>query len=240
MGRYKRRATRKLGGFVGKIVAIDWAKNPLVPVAAQDYDSKEALMIAYADKQAYDLTLKTGFAHYFSRSRNRIWKKGEQSGNTQKIVDVLCDCDQDSLLYIVEQKGAACHTGHKSCFFTKAANGEIIDERIADPAKLYGVVDRLYHTILERKKADPNLSYVASLFIGGENAILKKVTEEAGELILSVKDRDKEQIVREAADLLFHTLIALASKEIAPDLIRAELTRREGISGVVEKSLRKR
>lgn len=196
-------------------------------------------MLAYADKQAYDLTLQTGFAHYFSRSRNRLWKKGEQSGNTQKIAEVLSDCDGDSLLYIVEQQGAACHTGRKSCFFTKADSGAPISDPITDPAELYGVVDCLYHTILERKSADPNVSYVASLFAKGENAALKKVIEEAGEMSLAIKDGDKAQIVYEAADLIFHMLAALASKEIAPDLIRAELKRREGVSGITEKSSRK-
>ncbi|MDR2639662.1 MAG: bifunctional phosphoribosyl-AMP cyclohydrolase/phosphoribosyl-ATP diphosphatase HisIE [Helicobacteraceae bacterium] len=217
---------------------IDWQKNPLVPVVAQDCLSKETLMLAYADQAAFELTLSSGYAHYFSRSRERVWKKGETSGNTQKIVDVLIDCDGDALLYIVEQKGAACHTGHRSCFFTKAASGETIGAKIADPAEMYGVVERLYHTILERKNADPRASYVASLFAKGENAILKKVTEEAGELILAIKDGERSQIIYEATDLLFHALIAIASKEIAPDLIRAELTRREGLSGIAEKSQR--
>ncbi|MDR2152193.1 MAG: bifunctional phosphoribosyl-AMP cyclohydrolase/phosphoribosyl-ATP diphosphatase HisIE, partial [Helicobacteraceae bacterium] len=207
-------------------MTIDWAKNPLVPVVAQDSATREVLMLAYADQNAFDLTLQTGFAHYFSRSRNRLWKKGEQSGNTQKIIEVLSDCDGDSLLYIVEQKGAACHTGRKSCFFTKAESGaETGDraDRVVDPSEIYGAVDRLYHTILERKNADPSVSYVASLFAKGDNSTLKKVIEEAGEMALAVKDGDREQIVYETADLLFHALIALASKAIAPDLIRAEL-----------------
>ncbi|MDR2034211.1 MAG: bifunctional phosphoribosyl-AMP cyclohydrolase/phosphoribosyl-ATP diphosphatase HisIE [Helicobacteraceae bacterium] len=220
-------------------MSIDWAKNPLIPVVTQDSVTREVLMLAYADRQAYDLTLQTGYAHYFSRSRNRIWKKGEESGNTQKIADVLIDCDGDSLLYIVEQKGAACHTGHKSCFFTDAKNGGEIGAAIVDPADLYNIADRLYHTILKRKKADPKSSYVASLFAKGENTILKKIGEEACELTLAIKDGKEEAIIYEAADLLFHSLIAIASKGIAPDKIRAELKRRDGISGITEKSLRK-
>jgi phosphoribosyl-ATP pyrophosphohydrolase/phosphoribosyl-AMP cyclohydrolase len=182
--------------------------------------------------------LQSGFAHYFSRSRNRLWKKGEQSGNVQRIVEILSDCDGDSLLYVVEQTGAACHTGRKSCFFTDAKSGAKTAEPIADPATFYGVVDRLYHTILERKNADPSASYVASLFAKGDNAILKKVAEEAAELTLAIKDGEETQIVYEAADLLFHSLVAIASKDVSPDRIRAELSRREGVGGITEKSLR--
>ncbi|MDR3162434.1 MAG: bifunctional phosphoribosyl-AMP cyclohydrolase/phosphoribosyl-ATP diphosphatase HisIE [Helicobacteraceae bacterium] len=220
-------------------MAIDWAKTPLIPVVTQDCATKEVLMLSYANRRAFELTLQSAYAHYFSRSRQRIWKKGEESGNFQKVQKVLIDCDGDALLYLVDQKGAACHTGHRSCFFTEAQSGTETESAIVDPSLLYNVVDRLFHTISERKRIDPSFSYVASLFNKGENAILKKVTEEAGELTLAIKDGKEEQIVYEAADLLFHTLIALASKNLPPDRIRAELARREGIGGITEKAQRK-
>ena len=284
-------------------------------------------MLAYMDEEALNLSLETGFAHYFSRTKNRIWKKGEQSGNVQKIEDAYLDCDNDTLLIKVEQKGgAACHTGAKSCFFRKIASvnlggesernltGELnlTDEDGQNLAReqnlsaseaqtkkpAYDIIDEIYHVILERKlNADPQTSYVASLFKKGENAVLKKVGEEAGELIMACKDasaarrfenltekhasessnlkktqageaqilsRDeqdlnsrnltqgaKEQgekdelkkaldgVVYEAADLCFHSLIALAAHGIHPERVKAELARRFGLSGIEEKNSRK-
>ena len=315
---------------------IDWEKTgELLPVVVQDVASDEVLMLAYMDEEALNLSLETGFAHYFSRTKNRIWKKGEQSGNVQKIAGAYLDCDNDTLLIKVEQKGgAACHTGAKSCFFRKIAsvnlggesernltgadgriltgelnlagkNGQILEReqnlsaseaQTKKPA--YDIIDEIYHVILERKlNADPQTSYVASLFKKGENAVLKKVGEEAGELIMACKDasaqrrfenltekhtsessnlkrtqageaqilsRDeqdlnsrnltqgaKEQgekdelkkaldgVVYEAADLCFHSLIALAAHGIHPERVKAELARRFGLSGIEEKNSRK-
>lgn len=196
-------------------------------------------MLAYANKEALDLTLSSGYAHYFSRSRSRIWKKGEESGHTQKIVSVMSDCDGDAILYIVEQTGVACHTGRKSCFFNNQLLQEVSAEVEKNPADIYNIIDALYHTILERKNsANGEKSYVASLFAKGENAILKKVIEEAGEFSFAIKDGNKDEIIYEAADLIFHTLVALGYKEISPDLIRSELKRREGTSGIEEKRSR--
>ena len=289
---------------------IDWEKTGgLLPVVVQEVASGEVLMLAYMDEEALNLSLETGFAHYFSRTKNRIWKKGEQSGNVQKIEDAYLDCDNDTLLIKVEQQGgAACHTGAKSCFFRKIADANLGGEseqnltgeqnlraseaQAKKPA--YGIIDEIYHVILERKlNADPQTSYVASLFKKGENAVLKKVGEEAGELIMACKDasaarrfenltekhtsessnlkktqqilsRDeqdlnlrnltqgvKEQgekdelkkaldgVVYEAADLCFHSLIALAAHGIHPERVKAELARRFGLSGIEEKNSRK-
>ena len=108
----------------------------LIPVVVQDSSTREVLMVAYATKQALELTQKSGYAHYFSRSRSKIWKKGEESGHLQRVVRILVDCDADCLLYEVEQTSAACHTGHKSCFF-RLLDGEEISECLVDPAKVY-------------------------------------------------------------------------------------------------------
>jgi phosphoribosyl-AMP cyclohydrolase len=111
--------------------------DDLIPVVAVDARTREVLMVAYADEEALGLTLRTGFAHYYSRSRRRIWKKGEESGHLQRVIRILADCDGDALLYEVEQEGVACHTGHRSCFY-RTLDGEEISPRELDPDKVYG------------------------------------------------------------------------------------------------------
>lgn len=222
-------------------VKIDWEKaDGLVPVIAQDSTSKEVLMLAYMNEEALGLTLSTGYAHYFSRSKQRIWKKGESSGHTQKILEIKADCDNDTILVLVEQTGAACHTGRDTCFFTDLQTGDITTEAKVDISEIYSAVDRVYKTIQHRKGKDPKSSYVASLFHKGENSILKKVVEEAGEFSFAIKDDNEEEIIYEAADLLFHSLVALSSKNITPDRIKQELARREGLSGITEKESRQK
>ena len=225
---------------IQKIVArVDWEKSPLIPAIAQDEKSKKVLMLAYMDRVALELTLSTKIAHYFSRSRQRIWKKGETSGNIQKVKDIFIDCDNDTILLLVEQVGgAACHTGRESCFFTKLETSEIISEAKEEATKNYSTIDKLYHTLQERKSADPKSSYTASLYAKGENSILKKVVEEAGEFCFAVKDKKEEDIIYEAADLTYHTLVALSYKNINPDRIKEELKSRFGQSGIEEKASR--
>jgi len=220
---------------------IDWKKNNgLVPVIVQDSLTNEVLMLAYMNKEALNLTLNSGYAHYFSRSKNRIWKKGESSGHTQKIIDILVDCDNDTILLKVEQNGVACHTGRKSCFFTSIKqNKKILDVEVNLDEK-YSIIDRLYHTILEKLDANPEISYTAKLAQGKENSLLKKIVEEAGELCFAIKDKDRGEIIYEGADLVYHVLVALAKERIDPDLIKQELKRRFGISGIEEKKSRKK
>ena len=219
---------------------VDWEKSSLIPVVAQDFQTKEVLMLAYMDKEALSLTLQTRKAHYFSRSKQRIWMKGETSGNIQNIKDIMIDCDNDTLLIMIEQVGgAACHTGRKSCFFTKLESDELTSEVDESVVVNYSIFDRLYHVIQERKKADPESSYVASLLHKGENAYLKKVVEEAGEFCFAVKDNDEKEMIYEAADLAFHTLVALGDKNINPDRVKQELARRFNLSGIEEKNSRK-
>jgi phosphoribosyl-ATP pyrophosphohydrolase/phosphoribosyl-AMP cyclohydrolase len=215
---------------------IDWDKSSLIPAIAQDHISGNVLMLAYMDKEALTLTLKTKKAHYFSRTKKRIWMKGESSGNIQNIKDIFIDCDHDTLLLKIEQVGGiACHTGRESCFFTKLESDEIISDIDENAIANYSVTDKLYHTIQERKNANAEESYVAALLKNGENSYLKKVVEEAGEFCFAVKDDDESEIVYEAADLAFHVLVALADKNISPDRIKQELARRFGISGIEEK-----
>jgi len=218
---------------------VDWEKQELLPVIVQDNTTNEVLMMAYMNKEALELSLRTKLAHYFSRSKQRIWKKGESSGHTQEIISFFIDCDNDTLLIKVNQNGVACHTGRKSCFFTELQSGEITSEVEVNTEAAYGVIDTLYHTIQERKNADPKVSWTAKLLSKGENTILKKVVEEAGEYCFAHKDNDESEMVYEAADLTYHMLVALASKNISPDRIKQELARRFNMSGIAEKNARK-
>ena len=219
---------------------IDWEKtNGLIPVIVQDFETNEVLMLAYMNEEALNLTQTTKFAHYFSRTKQRIWKKGESSGNIQIVKDMFIDCDSDTLLIKVEQVGGvACHTGRKSCFFTKLENDEIVSEVKESAIENYSILDKLYHELHERKNADPKTSYTASLLKKGENSYLKKVVEEAGEFCFAVKDDDKKEIIYEAADLVYHVLVPLVDKNIHPDQIKTELKRRFGLSGIEEKNSR--
>lgn len=218
---------------------IDWEKmNNLIPVITQDAKTNEVLMLAYMNKEALELTIKTNYAHYFSRSKQRIWKKGESSNHLQEIVEILVDCDNDTLLLKVNQTGVACHTGRKSCFYTNLKTDKIISDVEINTTAAYGIIDTLYHTICERKDEDISKSYTAKLLKGNQNSMLKKIVEEAGEFTFAVKDDNEEEIIYEAADVTYHVLVALASKNINPDRVKQELARRFGISGIEEKNSR--
>ncbi|MDO9303710.1 MAG: bifunctional phosphoribosyl-AMP cyclohydrolase/phosphoribosyl-ATP diphosphatase HisIE [Sulfuricurvum sp.] len=217
---------------------IDWAKSDLLPVIVQDSTTLEVLMMAYMNRESLELSLSTKVAHYFSRSKQRLWKKGESSGHLQHIERFLLDCDNDTLLIMVRQEGVACHTGRKSCFFTDIESGAIISEPQIDTVSTYGIIDELYHTILSRKNSDPTSSWTAKLLSSGDNAILKKVVEEAGEFAFAVKDNNEDEIIYECADLVYHVLVALGHKNISPDRVKQELARRSGVSGIAEKNSR--
>lgn len=219
---------------------IDFEKSGgLVPVIAQEYGTNEVLMLAYMNEEAMALTIKTGFAHYFSRSKNRIWKKGEESGHLQKIVDIRKDCDSDTILLIVEQSGVACHTGAKSCFFESIMTNERVLDVTVDMSEKYSPIDILYHEILEKKFGDPETSYTAKLYKKGLNTIGKKIVEEAAELTFALKDADEKEIVYECADLVYHVLVGLGAYNISPEQIKTEIARRFGRSGIEEKNSRK-
>ncbi len=218
---------------------IDWKKTPLVPAIAQEADSGEVLMLAYMNEEAYRLTLETGYAHYFSRSKQRIWKKGESSGHTQRVRDLLIDCDADTILLKVEQKGVACHTGRPSCFFTSVTRDKVIADKAVDTRAIYSVVDTLYHTILERKSSGGEKSWTRKL-LEDKALLLSKIREEADELVTAIDEESDEQVIYEAADLLYHSLVGLGYREISPDRVKQELARRFGMSGIEEKESRKK
>jgi len=217
---------------------IDWDKNPLIPAIAQDATTNEVLMLAYMNKEALELTLQTGYAHYFSRSKQRIWKKGESSNHTQEIVDVLLDCDSDTIVLKVNQNGVACHTGRRSCFFTSIKEDKVIIDQEVNTDAIYGVVDTLYHTILERKNAPASQKSWTKKLLDDKELLLSKIREEADEVCVAIDKESDEQVIYESADLLYHTLVGLGYRNISPDRVKQELARRFGMSGIEEKENR--
>ncbi len=217
---------------------IDWNKTPLIPAIAQDAETGEMLMLAYMNEEAYTLTLSTGYAHYFSRSRQRLWKKGESSGHTQEVLDVILDCDADTVLLKIKQNGVACHTGRRSCFFTSVTQEKELFEAEVDTSAVYGVVDTLYHTILERKNAKAEQKSWTKKLLDDPALLQSKIREEADELARAIDNEPDENVIYEAADLLYHALVGLASRDITPDRVKQELARRFGTSGITEKEAR--
>lgn len=186
-------------------------------------------MVAYMDREALERTLATGEVHFHSRSRCRLWRKGETSGNVQRVREIYLDCDKDTLLILVDGDKPACHTGRRSCFFRRLRKGkwEIVRrDKDRKGAGLQETLEKVYAVILDRKKNPRPGSYVASLFSGGRDRILKKIAEEAGELMLGAKNGRKSEVIHETADLLFHTLVVLGERGIRPAEIAAELERR--------------
>lgn len=218
----------------------DFSKSSLLPVIVQDGKSREVLMCAFMNEEAYNLTRESGYAHYFSRSKNRIWKKGEESGNVQLVRAIKLDCDMDTVLLEVEQVGgAACHTGRVSCFFNDV-EGKIDSEPIVDMSTKYNAFDELFHIIEERKRANPDESYTAKLFSKGENSILKKVCEEAGEFCFALKDGKREEVISECADLIYHLSVALSYGGVSIKEVEDKIRSRFGMSGLEEKRNRER
>ncbi len=203
----------------------------LVPAIAQDANTGEVLMLAYMNKEALSLTLSTGRAHYWSRSRRSLWLKGDTSGNYQNVKSVLYDCDGDTILLLVEPLGPACHTGERTCFY------RALDGKGAKPTGPR-VLTELYSIIKERKRAEPDKSYVASLYAKGLPKILEKVAEESAELIEAAREKGNDDVVYEFCDLLFHSMVLLSNEGIEMDEAYTELARRFGISGIEEKESR--
>jgi phosphoribosyl-ATP pyrophosphohydrolase/phosphoribosyl-AMP cyclohydrolase len=184
-------------------------EDGLTPVVVQDIRNNNVLMLAYMNEESIELTKKTGFMHYWSRSRNAIWKKGETSGNFQKCIELMTDCDGDALLARVEQTGVACHTGSYSCFFK-------------EPLRQEDVVSELWRVFEERKREGSESSYTLKL-LRNRNLLLKKIGEESAEIILAAKDGKREEMVYEAADLLYHLMVLLYDEKITVEDIYKEL-----------------
>ena len=226
------------------LTQLKFDSDGLIPAIVQDVDNGEVLMMAWMNAEAIEKTVQTGFTHFFSRSRQKMWQKGESSGHVQEVVEVLFDCDADCLLVKANQTVAACHTGHRSCFYRNLQGGTV-SEAVFDAGRVYGdkdsreAFDRLYGVIADRKKNPAENSYTSQLFTGGMEAIGAKVLEEAGELVEAAKDKGPGDVVHEAADLIYHTWVLLAQACVSPEQVREELARRSGTSGLEEKAGRK-
>jgi phosphoribosyl-ATP pyrophosphohydrolase/phosphoribosyl-AMP cyclohydrolase len=199
---------------------VRFDERGLIPVIAQDAHTGAVLTLAYANREAVEKTLESGEAHYYSRSRQELWRKGATSGNTQKVVEVRLDCDGDALLYRVEPRGPACHTGEESCFFTTLAG-----ERGSDPG-FGAMVERLAGTIAQRHRDMPEESYTAGLIRRGTERVAQKVGEEAVEVIVAAL-RDG-RIAEEAADLLYHLLVLLEERGVGVEEVAKVLHDRHG------------
>lgn len=210
---------------------LKFRENGLIPVIAQDHETGEVLMMAYMNREALQKTLETGRAWYWSRSRQALWMKGESSGHVQIVKEVRADCDGDTLLLSVQQLGpGACHEGYRSCFhnvvhdFQQDGEGRgpgVKDQRTFDPAEVYGakqeaILHEVYKVIMHRKDHPVEGSYTSYLFRSGIDKILKKVGEEASEVVIAAKNESTRPLLEEVADLLYHLLVLLAEKGVSP------------------------
>lgn len=220
-----------------KINSIKYDSNGLVPAIAQDISTREVLMLAYMNKESIEKTLETGKATYYSRSRQEIWVKGLTSGNTQAVKEVLYDCDMDTLLVMVDQKGVACHTGERTCFFSTI--GELKASNTSTPnAPSAMIISDLARILKDRKTESADTSYTASLYKGGKAKIIEKIKEESDELIEAIEEKDNSEVVKELTDLWFHTMVALENSDIDINDVFGEFQRRFGTSGIEEKNSR--
>ena len=200
----------------------DFKKNPegLVPVIVQDYRTREVLMMAYMNEEAYDQTTRNGRMTYFSRSRNSLWLKGETSGHFQYVKEMKADCDKDTILAKVSQVGAACHTGNYSCFFHEIMKKEY------DASNPLMVFESVLNVIKDRKVHPKEGSYTNYLFDKGIDKILKKLGEEATEIVIAAKNPNANEIKYEIADFLYHMMVLMVEKDVTWEELAAELANR--------------
>lgn len=229
---------------------IKFNKEGLMPVIIQDEETKQVLMLAYMNRESLKKTLEERRTCLYSRSRRELWFKGSTSGNIQLVKKIVLDCDNDTLLILVKQKGVACHTGNYSCFFKEIKGDKIEDTKLESPIYLQKeqaekikssrgesrgeqleidseIIDEIYQVIQDRKLNYQSDSYVCKLLANPEDLLPKKIGEEAAEVIIALKDKEKSAIIYEVADLWFHTLVALGNFNISPQEIFGELKRRK-------------
>jgi phosphoribosyl-ATP pyrophosphohydrolase/phosphoribosyl-AMP cyclohydrolase len=207
----------------------------LIPAVAQDHLTGDVRMVAWMDLAALRATLDSGKATFFSRSKGRLWVKGETSGHFLHVVSVYVDCDADTLLLRVAPEGPSCHTGRPTCFFRRiGAGGELRES----PAPLGSFLSSLEHQIEERQQSTAEKSYTRSLLDGGAQKIGAKMTEEAAEFAAAIQDESRERVASEAADVLYHLMVGLRLRGVALNEVLATLHRRSGISGHQEKAAR--
>ena len=201
----------------------DFKKNSdgMIPVVVQDYRTQEVLMVAYMNEEAYDQTITTGKMTYFSRSRNELWLKGATSGHYQYVKSLTADCDMDTILAKVSQVGAACHTGARSCFFHEITKKDY--EESANPLQVF---EEVFEVIKDRKQHPKEGSYTNYLFDKGIDKILKKLGEEATEIVIAAKNPNPNEIKYEISDFLYHMMVLMAEKNVSWEEITSELANR--------------
>lgn len=202
---------------------VKFDEKGLVPAVVQDAQSKEVLTLAYMNEESLKKSLETKETWFFSRSRQELWHKGSTSGNTQRIVEMRLDCDQDAIVVLVEPSGPACHTGSYSCF-RKHGNRPPASET----GDRFAIINELEKVIAKRQVERPEGAYTTYLFNEGVDKILKKVGEEAAEVIIAAKNRDKEELTWESADLLYHWLVLLREQGLPLDEVLKRLAERHG------------
>lgn len=207
---------------------IKFDDKGLVPAIIQDYKTGKVLMMAYMNAESLEITKKEGRTCFWSRSRQELWRKGETSGNIQKVVSIKADCDGDCLLIEVDPAGPACHTGSESCFFNTVEEGPDIF-----------TYEGLYELLTDRKANPKEGSYTTYLFEKGLEKILKKIGEESSEVLIAAMKNSKEETVYEIADLAYHVMVLMAQLGLTPDDIRAELASRHVIDKKVKQETMK-
>lgn len=207
------------------IEELKFDANGLIPAVVQDASTREVLTVAYMNEESLGKSLETRETWFYSRSRQELWHKGGTSGNTQKIVEIKYDCDGDALVVLVEPAGPACHTGAVSCF----SESLLMNEVSAGGASLsdFAVMLELEKTIRERERDMPEGAYTTYLFDKGVDKILKKVGEEAAEVIIAAKNRDAEELKWEAADLLYHLMVLLQEQKLPLKKVLEVLNKRK-------------
>jgi phosphoribosyl-ATP pyrophosphohydrolase/phosphoribosyl-AMP cyclohydrolase len=202
----------------------------LIPAIVQDVATGRVLSLAYMNRESLELSLKERQTYFWSRSRGRLWHKGETSGNTQRIERLEADCDGDALLVSVKPDGPACHTGRVSCFFEELAKPVSVsvpsDGGASAKRQFFGTVDQLLQVIKSRKAEMPEGSYTTYLFAKGLDKILKKIGEESAETIIAAKNKSKSELTMESADLLYHLLVLLVNEGLEIDDVLGELEKR--------------
>ena len=214
------------------MIAPQFDEQGLLPCVVQDWMDGTVLMVGFMNQEAWDMTQQTERVHFWSRSRQQLWKKGETSGHELVLKEVFLDCDQDTVLVKAQAIGPTCHTGSKACFFSRISPTAPEKISSSEGTAWGGITQRLYETVVDRKTHPSQDSYVSKLLQGDVDRILKKVVEEAGEVVLAGKNSNREEIIYEMADLWFHSLIMLGHYSIPPEEIYQELGKRFGKSGV--------
>ena len=202
---------------------LAFGPDGLIPAVVQEAETGEVLMVAWMSDEALGKTLETRRTHFWSRSRQALWEKGESSGHRQHVDAVYADCDRDTLLVLVHQEGVACHTGSRTCFFTR------LDAPAAGPTSWEagcGILEAVERVIQSRKAKPREGSYVSRLLAGGDVGILKKIGEEAAEVVVAAATETPPRLVAEVADLWFHTLVLLGARGIPVRQVFGELARR--------------